>query len=374
MLWGVFLSLSALFLLLFAYPYAIYPFLVRRLPRKPVNKLPINFSMSLLFCAYNEAQSLPAKIQNLTNLKERYESLEILVFDDGSTDGTTELLNAASEILTVVQGEGRSGKACGMKQLARMAKGDILIFSDANVLLAEDGPEKLLPYYGDSDVGGVCGSLVYSAEEGAATAEVGSIYWRLDEKLKSLESDTGSVMGADGSIFSIRRDLYPDFPDSVLDDFTVSMHVVFAGQRLVKAPDVLAFENSVSDRYDELRRKIRIGARSYHTHLHLAPKLSAMSGIDRFKYVSRKYLRWFGGTSLTLSFIFAIAAIYAVAPMLALAATLVSVSLALLLSVAGSGTAAKVGDAILAVFATQYGVFKGMSGQTVSTWAPAKSR
>ncbi len=85
-------------------------------------------------------------------------------------------------------------------------------------------------------------------------------------------------------------------------------------------------------------------------------------------------MRWFGGTSLTLSFVFAIAAIYVVAPMLALATILACVSLTLFVSVARSGIAAKLGDAMLAIFATQYGVFKGMSGQTFSTWAPAKSR
>ena len=74
------------------------------------------------------------------------------------------------------------------------------------------------------------------------TAKVGALYWRLEEATKALESRTGSVMGGDGSIFSIRRSLYPDFPDSVLDDLTVSMSPVFAGKRLIRADDVIAFE------------------------------------------------------------------------------------------------------------------------------------
>lgn len=367
-------ALSALFLFLFVYPYLIYPVLLARLPERPVARAQGDVGVSILFCAFNEARSLPEKISNLRALKARHPALEVLAYDDGSTDGTTGILEEAGEILTLVRGAGRTGKACGMKQLARLARGDVLVFTDANVILAEDALDNLMPYYGDPEVGGVCGTLKYASAEGSTTAEVGSLYWRLDEKLRSLESRSGNVMGADGSIFSIRSVLYPEFPDSVLDDFTVSMGVVFQGRRLVRAPDVVAFENSVSDRGEELRRKVRIGARSYHTHLHLRPQLRAMSVLDRFKYTSRKMLRWFGGFSLASSVFLALVAFATVSAPLALgAASLAAVMLVALASVK-RGALAKAGDAIFAIFATQLGIWKGMRGQSVTTWTPAKSR
>lgn len=366
--------LAVLFLALFIYPYVLYPQVLRLFPVKPVLKSANPASISLLFCAYNEAASLPAKLVNLRKLKQRHPDIEILAFDDGSADGTSALLAAEPDVIRLVQGEGRSGKASGMKRLAALATGDILVFTDANVILSEDALENLRPYYGDPSVGGVCGTLVYSSEPGSATAEVGSVYWRLDEKLRALESRTGNVMGADGSIFSIRRALYPVFPDTVLDDFTGSMSVVFAGTRLIKAPDVIAFEKSVSERKDELRRKIRIGARSYHTHAYLRPQLRKMAAIDRFKYRSRKLLRWFGGVYLALGGVFALAAVASISIPLGLAA-LVLLAVASGLSVYVSrGPLAKIGDAVLATFATLIGIFRGMRGQTMATWAPAKSR
>lgn len=366
--------LAVLFLALFIYPYVLYPQVLRLFPAKLVLKSANPASISLLFCAYNEAASLPAKLVNLRKLKQRHPDIEILAFDDGSADGTSALLAAEPDVIRLVQGEGRSGKASGMKRLAALATGDILVFTDANVILSEDALENLRPYYGDPSVGGVCGTLVYSSEPGSATAEVGSVYWRLDEKLRALESRTGNVMGADGSIFSIRRALYPVFPDTVLDDFTVSMSVVFAGTRLIKAPDVIAFEKGVSERKDELRRKIRIGARSYHTHAYLRPQLRKMAAIDRFKYRSRKLLRWFGGVYLALGGVFALAAVASISIPLGLAA-LVLLAVAGGLSVYVSrGPLAKIGDAVLATFATLIGIFRGMRGQTMATWAPAKSR
>jgi len=371
---GILAVASALCALLFLYPYLLYPLVLGLAPRKPVRPAPVHLRPSLLFCAYNEAGSLAAKLENLRQLKAKHSDLEVLAYDDGSSDGTFELLSSAPDLLTLVRGPGRTGKAAGMKRLAAIARGDVLVFTDANVVLSPDAIANLLPYYGDPAVGGVCGSLRYVDDGTSATAEVGSAYWRLDERLRTLESETGNVMGADGSIFSIRRTLYPTFPDSVLDDLTVSMSVIFQGGRLIKAADVVAFERSVSDRGEELRRKMRIGARAYHTHLYLREQLRRMSLLDRFKYMSRKQLRWFGGLFLGLAVLFALAALALASTPAALLALLIAGAAAGASRLSSGGSLSKAWQVVEAIFATLAGVVQGMRGKTVTTWAPAKSR
>ncbi len=366
--------LSVLCFALFLYPYLIYPLLLRTLRRKPVRVAPADFSVSLLFCAYNEIEALPEKIKNLRALKERVPNLEILAYDDNSNDGSSELLAQAADIVTVIRGEGRTGKAAGMKRMAARAQGEILIFTDANVILSPDAIEHLLPYYADPEVGGVCGTLRYSSDPESATAQVGTLYWRLEEGLRSNESATGDVMGADGSIFSTRKSLYPSFPDTVLDDFTVSMSVIFAGKRLISAKDVVAYERSVSRRDEELQRKIRIGARAYHTHMHLKSQIDRMSARNRFKYVSHKLLRWFGGVFLAAGGAFALIAIALVSPLMALALAGLGCLLLLVTLRAQNGILASIGDILLSTFATLIGVAQGRLGRTVATWSPAKSR
>jgi cellulose synthase/poly-beta-1,6-N-acetylglucosamine synthase-like glycosyltransferase len=364
-------------IMLVVYPFTIYPLLLGLLPEKPVIRagegeaLP---SASLLFCAYNEVAALPDKIANLRMLKARHPDLEILAFNDGSSDGTGALLGGAADILTVVDGPGRSGKARGMKTLAARAKGDVLIFTDANVQLETEAVARLLSCYADPDVGGVLGSLRYEGAGASASANVGGLYWRLEEALKDRESRTGNVMGADGSIFSIRRELYPDFPDHVLDDLTVSMSVVFAGWRLIKARDVIAWEMMVAERRDEMKRKVRIAARSWHTHLHLRPMLRKMSGLDRFKYGSRKLVRWFGGLWLASGAVAAFVLAWSIAPAAAAALALACVV------VIGAGLTGRKGpfaaliDILLAYFATLRGITLAMRGRDFTIWAPAKSR
>ena len=359
---------------LVAYPYLIYPLVLRRLRKVPVRKTPVDLSASLLFCAFNESKALPDKIANLRALKSARPDLQILAYDDGSTDGTAELLDAAGDWLTVIHGPGRTGKAAGMKLLLEQASGDILIFTDADVILAQDAIERMMPYFGDPTIGGVCGVLRCARGGASVTAQVGSAYWRLDEKLRALESETGNVMGAWGSIFSVRRALYPTFPNTVLDDLTVSMSVIFQGHRLVRAADVIAFHESVADRSEELRRKMRIGARAYHTHVYLRPQLRQMAPIDRFKYVSRKQIRWFGGLFMAVGALSGIGVIAALSPIAAVAMTLICFVIAFAAWKASRGYLAKVNEILLATFATLAGVLKAMRGQTVTTWAPAATR
>lgn len=357
------------------WPFLFYPLILRALPTKleapRAGEVP---SASLLFCAYNEAAAMPEKLANLAMLKRRHPGLEILAFDDGSSDETASLIAARSDLVTLIQGPGRSGKAHGMKQLAARATGDVLIFTDANVMLDEDAIGNLLARYADPDVGGVLGSLHYMGEGESATASVGSLYWRMEERLKDEESRTGNVLGADGSIFSIRRALYPVFPDSVLDDLTVSMAVVFAGSRLVKAKDVIARERLVAGRGDEYRRKVRIAARAWHTHLHLRPQLRRMKALDRFKYTSRKIIRWFGGVSILTGGIAALLLALRISPLLALGGTVLALLLLTMGLRAKSGPLAAVTDILIAYAATLQGVMKAMSGRTVTVWNPAKSR
>ncbi|BBF71040.1 glycosyltransferase [Sphingomonas bisphenolicum] len=358
-----------------AWPFLFYPLILRALPT--VAEAPVEGpkpSASLLFCAYNEAAAMPEKLANLAMLRARHPELAILAFDDGSSDGTGDLIAAQDDMVTLVRGPGRSGKAYGMKQLAARARGDVLIFTDANVLLDADAIDNLLARYADPQVGGVLGSLHYIGAEDSATASVGSLYWRIEEKLKDEESRTGNVLGADGSIFSIRRSLYPDFPDSVLDDLTVSMAVVFAGKRLVKAKDVIARERLVTARKDEYRRKVRIAARAWHTHAHLRPQLRRMAALDRFKYASRKIVRWFGGLFILLGAVAAGALAMRLSPALYLAGAL-GAALVIWIGVrAKSGPFAALVDVMIAYAATLQGVAKAMTGRTFTVWNPAQSR
>lgn len=357
------------------YPYVLYPLVLRLLPARPLIPSTVRSDggseFALLFCAYNEATALPDKLRNLRELREVYPRLEILAYDDCSSDETSQLLKRSGLDIRLVRSEQRAGKAHGMKLLASLTDRDYLVFTDANVELALDALDHLRTAYTDSSVGGVCGQLQYVDAQGSAIARVGAIYWRIEELIKSLESRSGNVMGADGSVFSIRRNLYPEFPDSVLDDLTVSMAVIFSGKRLIKDPYVIAHERLVASRPDDVRRRIRIATRAFHTHIWLRPQLRTMSVGDRWRYWSHRYMRWHGAAFLIVGYASVLVTL-AAAWHWALALGLVTATV--LGTVIGTRYRLKalsgLVHSVTLILLTGFGVAKARRGETMTTWNP----
>ena len=363
---------------LFLHPYVFYPLslrLLRARPLSPDRSAPLP-SASLLFSAYNEAAALPAKLANLDAIRALRPDLQILAYSDMSTDDTRAMLAARPDLLTLVPSTERTGKATGMRRMVAQATGDICIFTDANVLLDPATVAPLLGYFRDPTVGGVSGTLRYINESDGVTANVGGLYWRVEEHIKGLESRCGSMMGADGSIFATRRALYPDVPPHLLDDMTASLSVTFHGLRLISAADVIAYEKNTTDPRDEFRRKRRIACRSFNTHRHLWPAIRRhFPAIDIYKYVSHKLLRWFGAPILAAG----------IAAMLMALALDGFAALALGLVLAGGAAfvagrlfavplLSQMTEILVSIVAAFIGVTDALRGRSYATWTPAASR
>ena len=364
-------------LLIFLHPYIMYPLSLRFFPPRPVRvdaaaPLP---SATLVFSAFNEEASLPAKIANLRAIADRHPGIEFLAYSDCSTDETLPMLRAQADLLRVVPSTERTGKATGMRRMVEQARGEIMIFTDANVLLDPEAIDPLLRYFSDPTVGGVAGTLRYINEDAGAVAKVGGLYWRLEETIKQRESAVGSIMGADGSIFATRRHLYPAVPPHLLDDMTVSMTVTLRGQRLIHATDVVAYEKNATESRDEFRRKRRIACRAFNTHRYLWPSIRAAYGTgDLYKYISHKLLRWFGLVPLTAGAVLGLAGLVAAGQPWLAAAALGLIVLALLLGRAGVPLLGSLYQILLSIVATLLGVADALRGRTYQTWTPAVSR
>lgn len=371
------LVLMGVCLALFLHPYLTYPLSLGFFPavRLRLNPNAPQLSVSTVFSAYNEEASLPAKLENIRQIKALHPQIEVLAYSDCSSDNTLAMLKSVPELLSVIPSHERAGKATGMRKMVAAAHGDIVIFTDANVILEPESVSKVLRYFSDPAVGGVAGTLHYINEADSPTAKVGGLYWRLEEFIKRQESRCGSIMGADGSIFATRRALYPVVPPHLLDDMSVSMAVTFHGQRLIHASDVLAFEKNTTVSSDEFRRKRRIACRAFNTHRHQWPKIrECYSLAELYKYVSHKLLRWFGLVPLAGAALFGAMA-------LALAGMGTVLGGLCLLGLAAYGLGRKgvpgfslMSELLLSIIATFFGILDSFEGKTYQTWAPAVSR
>lgn len=369
------LAACALCVALFLHPYATFPLTLRLMRERPVRPLPgaVLPSATLVFSAYNEERALPSKLENVEAIKKLHPEIEVLAYSDMSSDRTLEMLESRPDLLRVIPCAERAGKATGMRKMVAAARGEVMIFTDANVLLDPASVSTMLGYFSDPAVGGVSGKLHYINDDEGTVAKVGGLYWRLEERIKSLESRCGSMMGADGSIFATRRGIYPVVPPHLLDDMTVSMTVLFEGLRLISG-DVIAYERNTTDTRDEFRRKRRIAARAFNTHRHLWPQIRKLPLVDIYKYVSHKLLRWFGFPLLVAAAAFAAAALVQLG--LSWPAAIGVVIFAALFSrqaaaIPGFGAISEILRSILATFV---GIVDSLRGMTYQTWSPAKSR
>ena len=361
------------------HPFTTYPLslaLLDRLRPRPAATarpaLPIP-RVALCVCAYNEERVIRAKADNMVSLRKAVPGLELLVYVDASSDCTAEILRGYEEI-TVVVSPTRHGKTYGMNTLIQQTGADILVFSDANVMFAPDAIPRLLQRFDDPEVGCVCGHLVYTRANDSATAVTGSLYWRLEETIKELESRSGSTMGADGSIFAIRRALHRPPPPDIIDDMYVSLSILCGGHRVVRAKDALAYEEAATHAGDEFRRKIRIACQAFNVHRLLRADLAKLPLFDRYKYVSHKLLRWFAAYLLAAA-VLCLAAGLAVlgAWMLLLLCVLAGAALLIAARLRPAGPTGKLVGIAAAFVATGLGVAQSLRGERFQTWTPPAS-
>ncbi len=287
-LWG---SIAVVFYAYAGYGLAIW--LVSRVMNQPVRRSGDLPSVTLLIAAFNEEDVIAAKLENSFALDYPRELLEIVVVADGSSDGTCdEVRRFADRGVRLAHQPERRGKNHAMSRAVPTARGEILVFSDANAFFEPKALRMLVRNFGDPDVALVAGEKRVARGDGTIGAAEG-MYWRYESWLKRLDSRVSSVMGAAGEIFAIRKGLYEPPPaDAIIEDFMLSMGLVRQGWRVVYEPAASAVEEASPNASEEFKRKVRIVAGGWQAVVRLWPLMTPSHGIVAFQYVSHRVLRW----------------------------------------------------------------------------------
>ncbi len=181
--------------------------------------------VSLVIAAYKEEAWILKRLQNAIEQDYPRDGLEILVGCDGHEDLTGDLAEAFhDDRVRVVVFPERRGKASVLNDLVPLATGEVLVFTDANTLFERSAIKNLARHFDDATVGGVVGRLVLVDPESGSNAD--GMYWKFENFLKGCEGKLGAVLGANGGIYAIRRELYRPIPaNTILDDFLIGMRI-----------------------------------------------------------------------------------------------------------------------------------------------------
>jgi cellulose synthase/poly-beta-1,6-N-acetylglucosamine synthase-like glycosyltransferase len=197
--------------------------------------------------------------------------------------------------LRVLHQAERRGKLAAVERVMPAVRTPVTVFSDANALLNRGALLNLVKHYADPAVGAVAGEKRVQFAPAAGAEGMGEgVYWRYESALKRLDAALYSVVGAAGELFSIRSALYESAPpDTLIEDFYLSLRIAMQGYRVAYAPDAYAVEGHSASLREELKRKVRIAAGGLQAIARLPGLLNPFRyGILSIQYVSHRVLRW----------------------------------------------------------------------------------
>ena len=274
----------------FGYPCVLWAF-ARIRPRRVLKK-EIFPSVSIIIAARNEADKIRQKIDHTLALNYPAERLEILVASDASADGTDEIVNEYSRRgVRLVRAPQRRGKEHAQGLAVAVAKGEILVFTDAATLLEPDALCRLMANFADPTVGAVSTEDIIVDAHGNPTAE--GLYVKYEMWVRRLEGRFHSLVGLSGSCFAIRKELCSDWSPSLASDFMGALRAARRRYRSIADPSALGRFVALASTQAELRRKIRTFLRGITVLMANLDLLNPLCyGRFAFQLASHKLLRF----------------------------------------------------------------------------------
>lgn len=256
---------------------------------------------------YNEADCIVQKLENLAALNYPLNKLNLYIGLDGCSDESLTLIN--DRLTTdrfqdischVINFPQNRGKIKVLNDLMSLGKADIVFLTDASALLPANAIRGLTSHFTQTDVGAVSAGyqLVESGQEGE------SAYWRYQTQVKQAESQLGSVIGAHGSCYALRRSLFRALPaETINDDFILPMNIISQGYRVIYDTEVVALELEGSSTTQDFNRRKRLSLGNIQQVFACADVLKPHHGWVAFNFLFGKVIRALMPLLLALIFV-----------------------------------------------------------------------
>lgn len=255
--------------------------------------------VSVVISAFNEEKVIEKTIRNLFKSNYNKDKIQVVIGSDKSSDNTNNIVIELSEEFDGIKFlpfEKRRGKARVLNDLLEAADGKIVLFCDANTIYHPDAINHLVSHFADERVGGVSGKLMLlDTEKSLQSAAQEKTYWEYETFVKRQEAKAGYLIGANGGIYAIRKELFRKLPVdvAVCDDFYITMQTIRQSKYFLFDESALAFEHTAPDIKSEFKRKTRIQAQNLSAIREFAGLLFSKKVLVSFGLWSHKIIRWF---------------------------------------------------------------------------------
>ena len=305
LLWAVVLAPLALI----TYAYVIYPLLLMLVAtatgRLPSVRDPREWpSITITIPAYNEEASIRATIESVLALDYPPDRRQVLVISDASSDGTDDIVREFAERgVELLRLPRRGGKTAAENEAGRAARGTIIVNTDASVRILPESLKPLIRAFEDPTVGVASGRDISVGDAGAENNGGESGYVGYEMSVRALETRMGSIVGASGCFYGIRREIHDThFPEQLSRDFASALMAREHGLRAVSVDDAVCVVPRTTSVRAEYRRKIRTMARGLETLWYKRHLLNPFRhGVFAFMLMSHKLCRWLVYVTLPFS-------------------------------------------------------------------------
>jgi len=246
-------SILLLFYAYFGYPFSL--FLINVLHNRGIKKVPFFPNATVIITSHNEEKRVGIKLQNTLDLDYPKDKLQIIVASDGSTDRTNQIVrNYHTRGIELLEISERKGKENSQKEALKLAKGDVIIFTDVATTLETHSLKQIVSNFADPSIGCVSSEDRLLEKNGKPCGE--GFYVRYEMWLRRLESRVNSLVGLSGSFFAARREVCEDFSEEMQSDFRTVLNALKMGLRGVSDPKAVCEEKGDGKGGRRFKRKL----------------------------------------------------------------------------------------------------------------------
>jgi cellulose synthase/poly-beta-1,6-N-acetylglucosamine synthase-like glycosyltransferase len=293
-------ALAAAPIVIAVYAYLGYPLILlivaRVRPRRAETPQGTQWpSVTVTVPVYNAVSRIRGTLEGLLHLDYPVDRLQVLVISDASTDGTDdvvrELAGSGVELLRLPR---RIGKTAAENAALAVARGEIIVNVDATILVPAESLKPLVRVFDDPTIGVASGRDISVGHIGQSGNGAESSYTGYEMWVRDLETQVGSIVGASGCFYGIRRSIHARaLPIGLSWDFASPLVAQKQGYRSVSVPAAVCIVPRTAEIRTEITRKVRTMARGLRTLFYLRALMNPFRyGGFALMLISHKLLRW----------------------------------------------------------------------------------
>ncbi len=223
----------------------------------PVNSTDQQYSpfISVVVPTYNEEEIIASRLESLMRTSYPADKMEVVVVDS-SSDSTPSIVESFAEKypnIRLIRDTERRGLATALNQAYRACKGEIVVKTDSDLVLATNTLNEIVSRFGDPRIGAVTGKV--NVSNLGASHEVR--YRGLQETIQKAETHLDSMFMAH-PFAAYRRHLMKEYKVKEYGDETIqTVHIRRQGYRVIYDPKSNFYETFPEEDKERVRQKIR---------------------------------------------------------------------------------------------------------------------